>query len=475
MLPPSSPVQQKAQTSKVYSLRRNYQGQLRFYDADGNEKVPSAEQLQKELAEVEKTSTSTPHDGFGNRLGGMLSGVHSTPPKDIIAVSPGSASQNLRRKAIHEGLEGQVKRARLSRDGLASSPSAESSVTTPQKARNLSAVIEISDESDDADAPTPGSDADSAVQSVEGASIPNASANQTSNGEGSQLVRDPYVREYTNTYWDEFTTETFLDEDKDDKITITRCKDCGHEMWTAWMTPIGFCTNCEKDPRDSRIPYYEIIDSESGRRPEIYEGYNALSYLEGLGPEYQTRKNIVGDYIDDHSDAYDTVDDEPDYRSEYDSEDSFVDDASIHSSQDEAKDEKPSNEDSTADYEDLFKQLQRKHNRLKDRYEGVMQNFVYSDYEYDSSSSEEMYDSDIDDVLEEVDELGAVIVDVVPPNPEVAELVLSQAQEQSQESEVSPDRIQDRVNAFEAAAGENWNNISLVSAGDNHTEVEIEL
>ncbi|MBN6743393.1 hypothetical protein JKG47_23630, partial [Acidithiobacillus sp. MC6.1] len=85
--------------------------------------------------------------------------------------------------------------------------------------------------------------------------------------------------------------------------------------------------------------------------------------------------NTVGDYLDDHSDAYDTVDEDRDYRSEYDCEDSFIDDASVHSAQDGPdyeNPENPPNEDSTADYKALFTHLQQKHNRLKGKYDGMM-------------------------------------------------------------------------------------------------------
>jgi hypothetical protein len=478
MLPSSSPARPAAQTSKVYTLRRNSQGQLRFYDADGNEKVPSDERLEEELAQMDKATTPTPHDESGERLGGMLSAVGSTPPIEIVAVSPGSASQNLRRKAIHEGLEGQFKRARLSYEGPVSSPSAVGScVATHQKEHT---VIEISDESDAGGASSPGSDVDHV---------------------GTSSVEDPYVREFAGIFFDE-DEDTYLEHDETDNAAITRCSHCGHEVWTVWMTQVGICTHCAWDPdAPDPTPYYEIIAPNSRPHPpEIEPAEFAGAYLDNLPPEYRTRKNIVGDYLDDHSDAYDTLDEGSGPRSEYDCDDNFIDDASIHSSQDVAKyenPENPPNEDDTTDYKALFKQLQQKHNRLKGRYDGMMRDFVYSDYERYSSSDEGLYESDIEEAGEEVDELGEVIIDVVPPGlaitvpnisqgqeqsqdvvppgPTIAELVLSQAQEQSQQSEVSPDRISDRVKAFEAAAGENWNNISLISAGDNHTEVEIEL
>ena len=497
MLPPSSPVQATAQTSEVYSLPRNSQGQRRFCDADRNEKIPLAEQLETELAEMEKTNAPKRSDGFGKRLGEIFSAIDCTPPQEIIAVSPGSASQSLRRKFIHEGLEGQVKRARLSYDGSASSPPAvNSNVATPQRERKLCAVIEISDDSDDAAASTPRSDGHTVVET---SPIPDAntlSAIQASSEQGLRTVGNIYSREDDDVEgdWYEYS---YAEYDKDDKTIIIRCKECGHEMWTVWMTLRGFCTgDCgnnlteEMIPGPNEIPYWEYPEEGECRRPGIELG----GYAEHMGLD---RKNTVGDYLDDHSDAYDTVDEDWDSRSEYDCEDSFIDDGSIHSSQDEAKfenPENPHNEDSTTDYKSLFTHLRQKHNRLKGKYDGMMRDFVYSNYERYSSSDEELYESDIEEAGEEVENLGEVTMevnspalsavltqaqgesqDVAPPNAAIAELVLSQAQEQSQQSEVSPDRISDRVKAFEAAAEEKWSKISLISTGDNHTEVEIEL
>jgi hypothetical protein len=85
-------------------------------------------------------------------------------------------------------------------------------------------------------------------------------------------------------------------------------------------------------------------------------------------------------------------------------------------------------------------------------------------------------ESDLD--IDERDEDGLVVVDVSAPDPVVTELVLSQAQEQSQTSEIGEERIWDRAVAFQAVSNEDgrgWHSISLVSAKDNHSHEEIEL
>jgi hypothetical protein len=400
-------------------------------------------------------------------LADTVSKTQSTPPQYIIAVSPGSASQNLRRKAIHEGLEGQVKRARLSFDDpVSSSQSAvDSTITTPVKIRILSDATEACGKSDDADVPTPNSDANGSHRSAKnsvGSNAAASSASQCSDQDELQVASDPYVREFAETCGDDLAA-TVLDYDEKDKITTVRCRKCGYEMWTIWMTQIGICTHCD-DQNPPSFPYYEIIDDEAGPRPGI-EPSEMARILRG-----SDRKNIVGDYLDDHSDAYDSVDDEEQgCRSEYDSEDSFVDDASIDESQPGRKSGDSSSESKNTCYGALFEEFQPKYRRLVNRLEDMVGDFVSGDE--NASDGDDLYDP----VIEGIDEYGAAAVDLVAPKPAISELVLSLAQQQSQESELSGDRIWDRVKAFEAAAGENWNQISMVSTGDNHTNAETGL
>jgi len=78
--------------------------------------------------------------------------------------------------------------------------------------------------------------------------------------------------------------------------------------------------------------------------------------------------------------------------------------------------------------------------------------------------------------MEERDAEGMLVVEVPVPDPLITELVLSQAQEQSQNSEITDDRLRDRVQAFDAALSvDGWHNITMVSTEDNHTHAEIEL
>jgi len=55
-------------------------------------------------------------------------------------------------------------------------------------------------------------------------------------------------------------SETFFDHDDG----VTRCKLCGHEVWS---NDAGFCTGCKAG--DSGVPYFEFLDPDAGSRPEI--------------------------------------------------------------------------------------------------------------------------------------------------------------------------------------------------------------
>lgn len=450
MLPLSSPVQRVAQNSKSNSVtvRRNLQGQLRPFDADCNEVLPRrfGDKLLDVLTEL------TPHI------------LHSTPPQKIVARSPGSESQNLRRKAIDDARgEGPVKRPRLQTDSPASSPPTSSSIvpSTPgRREQSLAAVFEEYKESD-AVASIPGSDADTPQGDAETAApiIDLSSVIVISDEEESQFEDDPYERD-----WDDGDYEVADNNYVDNVDNIVRCRDCGHEVWAVWMTRMGFCTHCNTNGHIE--PYFEIINPEAGPCPEI----NGGEFAEELRGD--DRLNIVGDYIDEDYDTQDEHDEKTHFQEDYDVEDTFIDDASIHDS--ESRDEGVSSSDGETDHKQRFDELQARYNRLltshldlADTHDEIMRDILGSQY---GGSDEDDFDT------ENMDEEGALLVPINNPDPTVAELVLSQAQEQSQDSEISADRLLNRVRAFEAADGGNgWQYISLVSTGDNHTHEEIEL
>jgi hypothetical protein len=400
------------------TIRRNSQGLLRPFDAEGRELHPP-------LAVLEN-----------------LPGI--TPPREILATSPGSDSQSLRRKAILEGLrEGRDKRARLQFDGPDSSPTLES----VERDEAVLREVDLSTESQHSDASshanTPGSEAAGAKE------LGRKPFSAFRDENGQEIICDEM--EYDG---DNMTLDKFYDPEDE----VDRCKLCGHELWRPY---IGFCTGCKRG--QSGVPYFEIIDPENGPRPRI----ELNEYAPDINLE--DRRDIVGDYLDDHSSAYDSQDANVDLHEDYEIN-SFIDDTPKEASNDE-------NDASSSDGETLYKE---RYHELEERYNTLLNNYEnledeYFDFRRDVLGSD--YGSDRSG-FDEIDEDGLLVVDVSVPDPVVTELVLSQAQEQSQDSQISDDRVRDRVLAFEAAInddGRGWRNISLVSTTDNHTHEEIEL
>jgi hypothetical protein len=184
--------------------------------------------------------------------------------------------------------------------------------------------------------------------------------------------------------------------------------------------------------------------------------------------EGPARRNVVGDYLDDDLSAYDSQDEADQHFNEaYDEQDSFIDDESKPDS-DTPNDSSSSNGET--DWKEQYNQLQATHTMLQNDYAGLADE--YDDFRRDVLGSD--YNSGSD--MEDRDENGMVVVDVSVPDPIVTELVLSQAGEQSQESEITTDRLRDSAEACEAASSvDGWHNITMVSTQDNHTHPEVEL
>ncbi|KAF4632007.1 hypothetical protein G7Y89_g6124 [Cudoniella acicularis] len=270
---------------------------------------------------------------------------------------------------------------------------------------------------------------------------------------------------WDETYdWDYHHEDIFYDNDEE----VFRCRYCGHEIWSPWL---GFCTGCEEG--DSDGPYQEVLDPEAGYRPK----FELISGVE----EGFDLKNITGPYLDCNSSAYDTQDDKSDLQEEYEI-DSFIDDSIIDdASQCSDEEDDASLSDGETDYKEKFKELEASHNaligshsRLVWEYDELKRDVLGSDYE--SRSGEDVSGDDVDD---QYYENGVLLVDVAVPDPVITELVLS-ANEQSQASVLSPGRIQNRVEAFEAAKNNEWHTVSLESingsnTGDEERQASIEL
>jgi hypothetical protein len=166
--------------------------------------------------------------------------------------------------------------------------------------------------------------------------------------------------------------------------------------------------------------------------------------------------------LDGESSAYDSQDEDPEFHEEYEL-DSFIDDDSQNTSDEE---DAASSDGETSKYTLLLtvhRNLQMSYSVLAEEYTDLREGIFGSE-------------SDLD--MDERDEDGVVVVDVYAPDPVVTELILSQAQEQSQASEIGDGRIRDRAVAFQAVSSEDgrgWHSISLVSVRDNHSYEEVEL
>lgn len=256
---------------------------------------------------------------------------------------------------------------------------------------------------------------------------------------------------------------------------VERCFFCGHERWSR---PHGFCTNCPNG--QSGTPYFEVLDPEAGARP-LYE-INDDVFESNFNLEDHLR-----DTLDCHSSAYDSQDD--DYVIEEYEKNSFIDDSSQHVLNEE---EEVSSIDGEIDYKEKYRNLQeaytalqRRHEHTTDAFEELCRHIMYSNYESQSLSC---FDDETEDVTEndedingEFDKDGALMVNRPISDSVIMDLVVDSTQEQSQYSEMSqltPERMKKRAEAFEAAEKSEWHTITLASTTKTEEinyEVSIEL
>ena len=361
----------------------------------------------------------------------------ATPPRAILAVSPTSESQNLRRKAIMDSLrEDGEKRPRLSYDGHGSLDESFLDTTlVPDAGEGSFTFSIISDQQ-----PVTQDDSD---RICEREYTPPPISSDESDQE-----------EEFETYWDAF------DE-------VYRCKSCMHESWSA----TGVCTGCGAGDD----AYFDVENTELRRISGIirneYDASGSISENE--------RDELVGDYLDYDSSAYDSMDALSNGKADTAYEvNSFIDDES----QDSPDEEDDDSLDEEPDYKKKFEELEAIHRvvcnelvELENEHEGLEK--AYADLEMDHEEMRrDFLGSDYEgENSDEVDEHGALVIDVPPLEPVVAEVVIEHAQGESQQSDLSAERIQDRVEAFEAANEQSWHNISMVSVRANHTFEEVEL
>lgn len=411
----SSPRQSKAHNPSRITLRRNSQGRLRPFDSQGNE-----------LSQV--------------ALGG-----HSTPPNEPAVLSPGSASQSLRRKAILDGLrEGRAKRLRYSHDDPSPSPDVNNTQETDSTSVPSSS-LEFNHTVMDVDL-------DAAPELRRQDNVPELQPYSVFHDENGEEIT--YDDEHDRVGYELISEESFWD--KQDKVR--RCKHCGHEWWRPWL---GFCTNC----KDGQCypPYFEVL-SDGVAKPsfEPNEHIEFDTQFGCDGPEFEgDGTDAVGDYLDVQSSAYDSQDDVSDFHEEYEIN-SMIDDASEDENEDEtgsigsaveetdfdilerkvkeqeAQIEQLQNDNKKLD--ESNKMLQASNNNLLDDYIKTSEEFkdfrrdvMGSDFE-DSDDEEEEEDDEDGDEYDE-DGLRFVGTSVREPEPLLAEVVLSEPERsQSQDS-----------------------------------------
>lgn len=312
---------------------------------------------------------------------------------------------------------------------------------------NISTAHDSSGESSRAD--TPGSEEDSDQEALNQRS-PHPQYSPFVDENGEEIT---YSEDYpTDTAY--MARATFFDQVDE----VLRCKNCGHEFWSSYM---GFCTGCEDG--QSGIPYYEVLEP-GGMLPIFVLNEHSTAEANNID-------EITYPYLDCNPPAYDTQDEDSNFAEEYEIN-SFIDD----SPEDEPDAEEiESDEEQEVNWEERYRNLAGAHTALSYAHQRL--DAKYHEYRMDIEGDE--YETTEDSEMgEDFDEDGLLVVEVAIPDPIVMELVLSQAREQSQEEEISPQRVRDRAEAFEAASNENgrvWQDISMVSTGDNHTFPEIEL
>ena len=380
----------------------------------------------------------------------LTGGDAATSPREILAASPGSASQSLRRKAIIEGVEeGRMKRARFHSDYDEPSPVYDNQAnegSTPSPLERCQKIQPNLTHTTTASSRSPSSQVISSIDT------------------DTEGLEDG---ENTNEYWDP-NDEVF------------RCESCRHELWISGHP----CSECSAEEGHT---YFEVTDSDPCPIPRIVHGeVDTNSTMDD-----EERAELMGDVLDFDSSAYDSQDERDEHNDRYEI-DSFIDDESIDNFQDESED---SSGDEETDYKKKFFQLRTDYFELVDEYgsfveehEEMKRYLLGSDYE-DSLGT----DDDLDFA-----EDGAVMVDVPPPDPVLTEVVLSQSQQESQSQEIRIlDSFEDefvsttegqfprsdalneeedaRAEAYDIAVGGRWHEVSLVSTGGNHGDEEAEL
>jgi hypothetical protein len=378
--------------------------------------------------------------------------AHTPPlrvPLDEFIITPGSASQSGRRKAIQELNKSEQKRPRLE----CSEPELS------DMHHEATAMIAI----------TPvGVDLSPSSQVFHHHSTPNDGESSISSDE--YFSSSNMSQEYSDSDQEPFETPLIFEDSVDQ---VFRCAICGHEVWSEIK---GFCTACESGTRS--IPYWEILEPET-HRPT----FEPNDTDEGCACEPPDIDQICEPYLDCCSSAYDSQDDDLKFTEEYEI-DSFIDDEPHDDPIEE--DELETSSDIEVDYEDKFRHLEVSHDALENVYHNILSRYNILCNEYNrllgsglwpGTGRSQSSPSEAENATSTLLTSDGI---VHPPAPDsyLEDHDVSNGHSLCRLCpEVGPHVADDTSDANVIGTNQDldWGNTTLVSTQDNHTEMEIEL
>ncbi|KAL3425052.1 artemis protein [Phlyctema vagabunda] len=382
-----------------------------------------------------------PQDQIHSSIGqDERSSIYSTPSKksssqDVIGVSPGSASQGVRRRALVETLEQlRGKRPRLS---------GETSSSLSDPSDNFRAQLydrEIGQ-----------------LQRIDQNNISSQHPLLTD----VQLHEDTSGSEYAES-------QAFYDSDDE----VMRCKTCEHEFWA----PVGPCTNCDS----GKTQFMEVLEPQQEVKMQIVED----EYESETDAANPLQQELAENYLDYQSSAYDSQDvasvDE-DYE-----KNSFIDDAPINGDESDGESSADDEPNYKALFEDVSKDmiaLQEQHYDLIDMHDSLLDEYTEfrrdllgsddePEFTRDSFASNDDSENDMPDSIK--------VVDVAPPEPMVTEITLGTGGGLQQDETTNvhgESQSSDKADATIGAHAEIYDltQASSMTSGGNHTYEELIL
>jgi hypothetical protein len=261
-----------------------------------------------------------------------------------------------------------------------------------------------------------------------------------------------------------------------ERTMMPRCQHCEGEYWSASGEFCGVCTI----GREQTPPYYEVVNSDDGVHGCFGVAPDDVTETIANG---EMRRHYVGDYLDVDSSAYDTQDEEVDFHEDYE-KNSFIDDTPSVSASDQDEEDCGglSECEEPTSWSIKFKELQSKHAALLSEHSMLKQQQEVTLGALEET--ETLYYDLLDEIdlrtgeeEAETDDNGVVVVTPSAPSVLVTELILTSSVNHSQETQSPNAGSRDSMpqNTMVEESAWTWQDVSLMSAGNNHTEAEIEL